>query len=87
MPEPQNSELLPGHVKPHALSVKLAEGVAPAFPTVLRVFPHQHSRPYSTPAYLYIQQSERHLSIVMSVPLFSTWEARRRPEEGSEMQP
>jgi hypothetical protein len=35
---------------------------------------------------LYIQQSERHFSIVIAVPLFSITEGRRRPEEGSEMQ-
>lgn len=54
LPEPQYSDGFPAQVILHCVTTTSAE------PTP-RVFPHQHSLPYSRPAYAYPAHSPRHV--------------------------
>lgn len=85
-PAPQNALLSPGHSDLHSESVTLRPGVAPVLPARLSALPHQHSRPYSTPAQSYSQQRSAQALVVMLTPSLKTCLGRRRPLEGSATQ-
>jgi hypothetical protein len=82
LPAPQYSLRLPVHKK---LGFWQSSWLAAWLEALFKTFPHQHSRPYSTPAHWYCLQALRQISTLTLVPE-TTRLGRARPVAGSAQQ-